>query len=261
SQLINNRKAHFNGMWDAVGVLNQALTKSEIKQLVNSPRLTGNESGLIAGWTFDRPATGQTLPPTLSRPVRLNPPAAAVAISADRNNASDAQTLPLPFQQTTMQLPLADEQAWVVIQGIDNDAPNASHAGYAAFCWDFMLAGRPQSETNGLPFYAAGPGTVVAVKQNDVNPIDTMGNCTKAAVSNFITLRQADNEFADYLHLLKDSAKVTESQLVISGRELAKASDVGAPCGNYHLHFAVTSRGENKPGETKPIVTFPVAFS
>src|SRR5262249_1520484 len=114
SQLINNREAQFYGMLDDVAVFNQALTKSEIQQLVNSPRLTGNESGLMAGGTFDRPATAQTLPPPLPPPVRLTPPAAAVAISADRNNASDAQTLPLPFQQTTMQLPLADEQAWVV---------------------------------------------------------------------------------------------------------------------------------------------------
>jgi hypothetical protein len=55
-------------------------------------------------------------------------------------------------------VPLPDGEQWFVIQGFDD--AGGSHKGYASFCLDLDLAGRPQSDSNGHPFYAASPGKV-----------------------------------------------------------------------------------------------------
>jgi hypothetical protein len=256
-KLVASREAQFYGLLDDVAVFKRALSQSEIEQVMSVPRLTGNESGLHAGWTFDPPPAGQTPPPALSRPVQVNSPAATVMVSADRNNAADATALPQPFQQTALKLPFPTNQTWYVIQGIDNGVPGASHTGYASFCWDFALVG---GETKNQPFYAAAPGVVEGIRQSNANVTDDKGNCTFIPSVNFISVKQAEGEFADYLHLIKGSAVVKESDSVALGRELAKTGDVGAPCGAYHLHFAVTNSGEHVSNRSG-FITYPVAFS
>jgi hypothetical protein len=254
---VTRGEAQYYGLLDDVAVFKRALSQSEIEQVRNLPRLTGSESGLYAGWAFDPPPAGRTLPPALSRPVQVNSPAAAVMVSADRNNATDAAALPLPFQQTALKLPFPTNQTWYVIQGINNDAPNASHSGYASFCWDF---GRVAGETKGQPFFTAAPGVVEGINQNNANKTDDAGNCIFIPSVNFISVKQAEDEFADYLHLIKGSAAVKVSDSVALGRELAKTGDVGASCGAYHLHFAVTNLGEHR-SDRSGFVTYPVAFS
>src|SRR5262249_32733267 len=143
--------------------------------IATAPRLTGSEPNLYAGYTFDSSTpAGDPLPAALSRPVSFltltqgrqvpDTPAHMEVVSDLRDNASDSALLPPPFQQTLMRLPFPVGEAWQVIQGWDN--PSGSHHGAASFALDFILAGQPQSVTNGKPIYAAGPGTVIETRND-----------------------------------------------------------------------------------------------
>jgi len=256
----NSHEAQFYGFIDDLAVFNTALTANQIQAIAIAPRLTGSEPDLYAGYTFDSSTPGGgALPATLSRPVSFltvtpgpqipGTPAYAALVSQQRDSAADAPLLPPPFQQTTMRLPFPVGEAWQIIQGWDN--PSGSHHGPASFAWDFILAGHPQSDTNGKPIYAAGPGTVVETR-NDRD------SCSGYPAS-YVMVQQAPSEIGAYLHFIKGSVAVAMNQVVASGDFLANAGDTGnTGCGAYHLHFALHTLPESQAGV---LVTFPGAFN
>ena len=251
------REAQFYGLIDDVAVFKRALTHVEVATLANQPRLTGNETDLYAGWTFDtQTPSGLALPPKLARPTvsrTLTPglqPAGIKPVSADRNNAQDALKLPSPFQQATLQLPFKAGQPWVVWHW--GTSAYSTHSGTGAFSWDFSLPVNGHTTACGERLYAAAAGTILAAADKYDGRIE---------------VKQAEGEYARYLHLLPDSIK-TFWGAVATGQEIAKAgsqSDTKADIlnktyKNCHLHFGLKS-GSETAGIYTGAVTFPAAFS
>src|SRR5215469_11101500 len=238
--------AQFYGLLDDVALFQQALSASRVAELANALHLTGYEQDLYAGYVFGAiPDTA--LPPTLARPLVLTPAANIVQVSPDRDNTADASLLPLSLTSLA-HLPFPPGLALLVIQGYDN--PTGSHQGYASFCLDLILAGQPQSASNGQPFYAAAPGTVDFVKQD----------ASSGGAINFISIKQAQLEFCDYLHLSQNSAQVQVGDAVTFQQYLANIGDTGAPVGSYHLHIAVTNLGEGHKYAGGSFVTIPSPY-
>ena len=237
----------FYGLLDDVAVFTTALSATRIAQLAAANQLSGSEAGLLAGYVFDEPPA-DGLPARLSRPVTRSPAAMLRPVSSDRNSATDAAQLPLALTGHK-HLPIPADQAWYVIQGVDNADPSGSHRGYASFCWDLMLAGLPQSASKDKPFRAAAPGTVAFVKED----------AASGGATNFITVAEEPGEFGDYLHLVQNSAVVSANDRVNDGQHLADVGDTGASVGGFHLHFATTNLGESRT--TGVFVTIPAPFS
>jgi murein DD-endopeptidase MepM/ murein hydrolase activator NlpD len=256
----NDHETQHYGFVDDVAIFKRALTAAEIMNLAVGPRLTGGETDLYAGYTFDATTPdGGALPPALSRPVSfltVTPgaqfpglPAYTEVVSEDRNNAAEAALLPPPFQQAVMRLPFPAGEAWEVVQGWDD--PTISHSGPASFAWDFILAGLPQSATNGKPIYAAARGPVVETR-NDRD------SCSGYPAS-YVMVEHAPVEIGAYLHFVKGSVAVADTQVVSAGDFLANAGDTGnTSCGAYHLHYALHTLPES---QAAVLVTFPSAFN
>lgn len=248
-QTVNGRKAQCYGLLDDIAIFNHALTAAEIQNLrTNALTLTGNEAGLLAGFTF---AENQ-LSAKLARPVMLRRGAAKRSTSANRSSSADARLLPLPERHREMDLPFPPGEAWFVIQGYDDSSQ--SHMGYASFCWDFRIADQPQQGaypkgSDGAPFYAAAPGTVVTA-------LESSGPGT-GNTSNLVEIQQGPSEICGYLHLQKDKADVHHNDHVRMGQKLGLVGDTGTNVGAFHLHLATTDKTDGSPG----FVTFPVTFS
>jgi hypothetical protein len=247
-QTVEGRDGQFYGFLDDVAVFDRDLTAAEVLSLSSKVQLSGKENGLLAGYTFNQ----GSLPAKLKRSVKLGGPARLVVVSGGRNNVADTGLLTLPDQHTEMTLPFPAGEAWYVIQGC-NDA-GGSHNGYGAFCYDFMVADRPQdgvypNGTNSAPFYAAAPGPVVSVKEQgvsgEVNP------------PNLVEIQQAPGEITGYLHLKKNGANVYVGDAVTRHSALGSAGDTGCAAKAYHLHIATTDKPDGTPG----FVTYPIAFS
>ena len=245
------------GFIDDAAVFELALSESEIQMLAAKPRLDGTEAGLYAAYTFDQETPDkQELPPHLARPVtywRVTPdgpvahphPFGAI-VSQSRDSTLDAKLLPAPGNQVPLTLPLPSGQAWLVSQGWEG---TASHYNRAAFAWDFILAGQPVTATQGAPFYAAAPGTVVEV-------LDNKTSCS-GWPANHVDVEHAPDEYGVYLHHVQYTAAVTTGQAVGTGTYLADTGDTGnSKCNFPHIHFALHNRTESQAG----LVTIPGAF-
>jgi murein DD-endopeptidase MepM/ murein hydrolase activator NlpD len=239
--------SQFYGLLDDVAIFTSALSPAAIASLAAGPHLSGAEAQLLAGYVFGYTPPGG-LPAKLARPLSRTPAAMIAAVSPNRDGAVDAARLPLALT-SQMHLPFPRGQSWYVIQGFDDAA--GSHKGYASFCCDLMLAGKPQSDSKGTPFYSAAPGTVDFVKQD----------AASGGSTNFLTVKQADREFCDYLHLEQNSAVVGEGDVVGFQRHLADVGDTGANVGAYHLHVAATNLGEGNKNAGGAFVTIPAPYS
>src|SRR5262245_2198925 len=237
----------FYGLLDDVAVFAAALSPVQISSLASAPHLSGSEAQLLAGYVFGYAPPGG-LPAKLARPLSRSPAAMIRAVSPNRDNAADAALLPLALS-SHMHLPFPPGQEWYVIQGFDD--ATGSHKGYASFCLDLMLAGKPQSDSEGAPFYSAAQATIDFVKE-DAAP---------GGATNFITAKQADHEFCDYLHLLKDSAVVNKGDTVGFQKHLADVGDTGAAGGAYHLHIATANLGESNKNAGGAFLTIPAPYS
>jgi hypothetical protein len=237
----------FYGLLDDVAIFTAALSQSQIAGLAAGPHLSGAEPHLLAGYVFGYQPPGG-LPAKLARPLSRTPAAMIQPVSANRDNTADAALLPLALSSHA-HLPFPPGQAWYVIQGFDD--ATGSHKGYASFCCDLMLAGKPQSESKGAPFYSAAPGRIDFVKED----------AASGGAVNFVTVKQADHEFCDYLHLLKQSAVVSKGDAVGFQQHLADVGDAGANVGAYHLHIAATNLGEGNKNAGGAFVTIPTPYS
>lgn len=218
----------FYGLLDDVAVFTRALTAAQVAALASAKTLTGSETGLVAGYVFgDGPAA--PLPAVLKRPLSFVPGARTLTVSSDRNSTADRKLLPLSLV-SHMRLPFEQGRIANVVQGF-GDA-TVSHNGYAAFCYDLTF---PDENCNGHQFRASAPGTVAAVWEGGPN--------TSQGPSNYVTVKQAEGEFCDYLHLQQNSAPVSVNDGVGYGTVLAKIGRSGT--GGPHLHQAVTNLGEH----------------
>ncbi len=245
----NKRNAQYYGYVDDVAVFTRALSVAEINALrTGVPQLTGNEADLLAGYRFE---SGKP-PAKLDRPLTYRNAAHRVKTSADRDSFKDAKKLPLPTEQVVMDLPFPPGEAWEVIQGPEQGG--GSHRGYAAFCWDFIVADQPQAGeypngSDGAPFYASAPGEVLTVRQ--------IADTGDGKYSNYVEIEQAPEEICAYLHLRKNSSEVVVKEKVTYGQKLALTGDTGTGVGAHHPHVAVADGKDQSSG----FVTFPVAFS
>jgi murein DD-endopeptidase MepM/ murein hydrolase activator NlpD len=259
---FSNRDGQFYGFIDDVAVFKKALDTTEIAALAAQTRLTGTESDLFAGYSFDTlTPSGGALPASMKGPVTFetHTPGAVIPgksayralVSQARDSAFDAKLLPIAFQQKALKLPFPAGEAWEVIQGWDSPASTDSHNGAASFCWDFKLAGKDASETKGKPIFAAAGGKVVETR-NDRD------SCV-GAPSSYVMIEQAPLEIGAYLHFVMGSVEVSDGTTVSTGTKLAQAGDTGnSGCGGFHLHFSLHTAPESQPGT---LVTFPGAFS
>jgi hypothetical protein len=263
SKTVNGHNAQYYGLLDDIAICSRALSAAEIQNIrSNVPHLTGNESDLLAGYTFDQQPG---LPLALTRPVSLHGAAARVNTSAGRDSANDAALLPLPAWHQPMDLPFAPGAVWKVTMGVNTSGFH--HDGIAAFCWDFVVAdqasdggiesfGEYPNGTGGAPLYASAPGTVITVRENQ--PDGTGSPPTNGPTPNILEIEQAAEEIVFYEHLRKNSVPVSVNDLVAAHQKigLAGASGMGS-CNNCnHLHFAVTDKPDGTPG----FVTLPIAF-
>jgi Concanavalin A-like lectin/glucanases superfamily/Peptidase family M23 len=252
-------ESQFFGFVDDVAVFDAALGQSDIQALASADRLVGTEGSLLAGWTFDdKTPSGGGLPAKLKRPISwrngtstsstISPYPHGAIVSEHRDDATDASLLPVPHHSEKLTLPFPKGEAWLVGQGWEDT--NSSHHGRGAFCWDFWLAGQPQSATNGKPFYAAAPGIVK--ETND-------GAACNTGLANYVMIEQAPGEIGAYLHAVSGSLQVAKDDPVATGAYLANAGDTGnACCGCFHLHFSLHNLPESMKGT---LVTIPAAFS
>jgi hypothetical protein len=286
---INDRETQFYGYVDDVAVFNRALTKPEIKAIINEPdhRLHANQDHLVAAWIFDHTLpSGDPLPPHFSRPYTFNSNpdgkrASLGIVSDSRDDAFDANVLRgiLPFQKVEWILPFDKGDVWVVVQG-NGDATSSHNGADANFAWDYTLAsapapGKPPNVNGpacGERLHAVGSGHVFDYWDQGGGTPPT--GCTESIDGrDWFHIELARDEIVTYMHTLIGSIKEMHPNLppppppkwsagipVGEGDLIAR---VGSRCvGNCHLHIA--SQSANPDAFLSDLVTgvtFPVAFS
>jgi Concanavalin A-like lectin/glucanases superfamily len=286
---INDRETQFYGYVDDVAVFSRALTKQEIKAIIDEAdhRLHANQDKLVAAWIFDHTLpSGDPLPPHFSRPCQFNSNpvgkrASLAIVSEARDDAFDAKLLrgTLPYQKAEWSLPFDKGDVWVVVQG--NGDPTSSHNGADAnFAWDFTLASAPAA---GKPVNLNGPACgerLHAVASGHVFDYWDQGGgtppdgCTASIDGHdWFHIELAKDEIVTYMHTLIGSIKEMHPNLPappppkwsagvpLSGGDLI--ARVGSRCvNNCHLHIASQSANPNAfLSDLKTGGTFPVAFS
>jgi Concanavalin A-like lectin/glucanases superfamily/Repeat of unknown function (DUF346) len=246
----------FYGLVGEVAVYTHALTNTEVAAAA-AHWLSGNEQGLLAGFTFH---SGSMLPP-LNRTVTL--PSAAeipdfvtaaaehpvpvyfVDVSANHDSAADRKEYDLRPSKVMATLPFCAGEWWHVVQG--HDDPTSSHNGYATFSWDFT---RVNGETPHATIIAAAPGRLYYADDQESDD-----------GKNAISVYHAVNERAVYMHLEKDSVRANFQSLHANPETLPIGqqptfaardwlTNVGKPLSiGPHLHFAIsTQQGDTFAG-------------
>jgi hypothetical protein len=163
----------------------------------------------------------------------------------------------------TVDWPFPPGQAWKVIQA---NAPfgGGSHGGHWAYCWDIILAGKPQSASKGIPFVAVADGRLLQAEEKFPSG---------AKEGNYIAQALGPGRYASYLHVnpgswsrhvgsrhkrLPQELPWDDRPVVKSGTVLAEVGDTGAAVGAFHLHFCVTTKPDF--GAFAPFESVPVAF-
>lgn len=254
------------GMIDDVAVFDRALTGTAITSIIAAKRLSGQETGLLTGWSFEKPVSAtKPLPPKLAKAWTKKPRAYHMPVSSDRNSGKDDDVFDNAFVigevSAAVQLPFKKDEVWKVIQGQDD--PGSSHNGYAAFCYDFVVAGKPQTGnypggTAHAPVYAGATGKVVRYRKD--------GGFDGPREPYSMRIRVGPDEHIGYLHLEKGTLSSKASggtcdadhncevplanALTIS--KGAKVADLGPKAA--HLHFS----GAGVDGES---MTIPIAFT
>jgi murein DD-endopeptidase MepM/ murein hydrolase activator NlpD len=263
---FDGHEPQFFGLIDDVAVFRKALRPDELSNLAREARLSGAESDLLAGFTFDPPQPGQSQPAALKFPVNFvnltkgsvtpHPAARPVRISdghdAQADNASLPNLLP-PVQQVDLQLPIPLGESWMVIQGWQG---TLSHNGRAAFALDLSLAAEGSSPQNTVAtlnrqVFAAAPGKVVQTRNDRTS--------CEGWPANYVMVEHAPEEVGAYLHFVKGSVAVKSGDGIAAGAYLARAGDTGnTVCKIFHLHFGLHNKPES---EADTLVTIPAAFS
>jgi hypothetical protein len=163
----------------------------------------------------------------------------------------------------TVDWPFPPGQAWKVIQA---NAPfgGGSHNGRWVYCWDIILAGKPQSASKGMPFVAVADGRLLQAEEKFPSGVKD---------GNYIAQQLGPGRYASYLHVhpgswsrhfgkthkgLPQERPWNDRPVVKSGTVLAEVGDTGAAVGAFHLHFCVTTKPD--VGAFQPFESVPVSF-
>jgi concanavalin A-like lectin/glucanase superfamily protein len=239
----------FYGLIGEVAIYTRALSATELTTAAGQ-WLTGDEQGLLAGFTFSSSSMPAPLNRTVTLPIAADipdyvtanadqpVPAYYVDVSPNHDSAADRKRYDLRPSKVGATLPFCAGEWWHVVQG--HDDPTSSHNGYATFSFDFT---RLNGETPHATIIAAAPGRLYyADDQED----DDGGNA--------ISVYHAANERAVYMHLQKNSVRNNfptlhdnPENLPISQQPTFAARDrltnVGDPLSvGPHLHFAISTQ-------------------
>ena len=162
-------------------------------------------------------------------------------------------------------LPFAANEAWQIIQA--NAPASGSHRGPWVYCWDFILAGKPQSQSSGRTFVAAADAPIIYVEQSFPPGPQSSGNV--------VIQHLGTGRYASYLHIKTGSysthfgsgalflpqAMPGQGPVAKTGTVLAEVGDTGVAAGAFHLHFCVTTKPD-RPQFKSPqsFESVPVAF-
>ncbi len=244
---VNSHDAQFFGLIHSAAVYTRALSQAEVfEDATKRFNLTGNESGLLAGYQF----SGNPSHPRLNRFTKFTGPAIGVDVLG--TNDADKNKFLLPTKQKEMDLPFAIGDIWRVVKSYETD----HHSGYASFTWDFIIDAEKKlgdmypDGTGNAPVFAAAGGEAAWVRESEPSGTKT---------PNLAVIRQASGEFCEYIHLGQNGVELVEQQDALHGQKVAVVYSTGLEnchvC--HHLHLGMTDRTKDEPG----MVTFPVAFS
>jgi Concanavalin A-like lectin/glucanases superfamily len=277
----------FYGLVDDVAVFKKALSAAEIGAIYSAqpPLLTGQEPGLLAGYTFDTTTpSGGPLPPQLSRPTQLKFGAVLTYVSDTRDSNQDRDDLPLPllFAQPALHLPFKPGQAWKVIQGY---ASGGSHSGTSAFSLDLVL-GLPQQAGQqtvgkylpnvsyypyasdpscGEPVHASAAGEIVQARDDGGAPEDTsdpQGDSINNDYDGWDLVRvdhdpSLPDDVSSYMHLLHGSVTAEFGKVLAAAPNFTVSPPVPVSDGQQigavgtrngcHLHTGLRNGSVTRP--------------
>jgi len=164
-------------------------------------------------------------------------------------------------------VPFRTGEAWQIIQA-NADQNGGSHSGPFVYCWDLILAGHPQPDSNGRPFAAAATDRIVYVDEGFTGP-NNIGNVIiqrfgLGRYGSYLHLKQGSytKEFAppgNGIQFLPQAVPWDNRPTPKPGTVIADVGDVGANPGAWHLHFCVTTTPDRK-GQFGPFESVPVSF-
>lgn len=243
----SNRYWQFHGLIDDVAVYTTDLSLSAVQAAAAAKTISGTESGLLAGWTFDtgpQPlvlSRAVTLPTESDVPEHVNKrvtqrvPVYYVSASPDRDSLVDRKKMDIRPSKVGTTLPFGAGEWWEVGQGWENPGPQGSHRGVHAFCMDFN---RINGATFGTPVLAAAPGRVIHAEET--------------AGDEAMSVYHAPFERAVYMHLRTGyyskffpNETSLPQNLPVSDQPTFELRDVIAEVGHHphgdHLHFVTSS--------------------
>lgn len=246
----------FYGLIGEVAIYSRALSADEVVGSVASA-LTGDEPGLLAGFTFDgEPASpplnrAVSLPTAADVPAYVTPSAAHpvpvyyVTVSANGDSVADRKKFDLRPSKVAATLPFCAGEWWRVGQG--HDSPAGTHNGAATFSWDMT---RVNGDTPGATIIAAAPGRLYYAEDQLAND-----------AGNAVSVYHAVEERAVYMHVQRDSVReafpslnANPESLPVDQQPTFAARDVLTKVGDPldmgpHLHFAISTQvGETFAG-------------
>jgi hypothetical protein len=246
--------AQFYGFMDDILVFDRALSAFEVWIVSGVTRASGNESGLLRGWTFDTAQpNGDPNPPTIHSG-NFVAPAYRTLVSEARDSAFDAKLLPPPT--VTVDLPFTKGVAWKVSQGYATTT-GPSHYGNAAFFWDLVRSNVGNPQTCGSSLRAAAAGTLFHGYDwgGDLDPDDDITGDPYDAYNDLKIELDTPGEYLRYLHVLTGSIRAAfglndlppsiPSFWVAKGAKVAEAGTREA--NNCHLHFGYSNGAVSIP--------------
>jgi len=245
----------FFGLIDEVAIFTRALNAFEVAAATTAS-LTGNETGLLAGFRFDDTPVSPplnrtvTLPrardipnfvtPNASQPV----PVYYVPVSTNRDSTADRKKFDLRPSKVGATLPLCAGEWWLVSQG--HDDPDDSHNGTPTFSWDMK---RVNGVTPGATVLSVAPGRLYYA--NEFNA-DVPQDFDRGSTS--ISMYHAVEERSVYHHMRTGSVreffptlKINPETLPVAQQPTFAAHDALARVANPldsspHLHFAISTQ-------------------
>lgn len=141
------------------------------------------------------------------------------------------------WQQSAYVLPYEVGRSHRISQG---NCTTASHQGTLRYSYDIHMP-------FGSVVHAARDGVVTALRVSQ--PAGVRGLTS----SNYLQVRHADGVFSDYVHLAQGGNLVALGDTVRAGDPVAITGDTGDIGNSPHLHFNITTCGDNLRCDTLPV--------